>query len=152
MISFRTADIRDFKLLSEMEKKCFNSFDVFKPYQVRRFVKNPAGSIITDVIMLDGTPVGWASYFTRSNSKLIRLYSICISPEYGGHGYAKEYMKGRFETFGRFSAMTLEVRVSNANAIRLYEGLGFLKLKDLPGYYLDDGDGIRMILNLEKRR
>ncbi|MGA2141482.1 MAG: GNAT family N-acetyltransferase, partial [Brevinematales bacterium] len=92
MISFRTADPRDFKLLSEMEKKCFNEFDIFKPHQLRRFVKNPAGSIITDVITLEGAPVGWASYFTRSNSGLIRLYSICVIPEYGGHGYARDYM------------------------------------------------------------
>jgi ribosomal-protein-alanine N-acetyltransferase len=152
MISFRTADPRDFKLLSEMEKKCFNIYDIFKPHQIRRFVKNPAGSIITDVITLDGVPVGWASYFTRSNSKLIRLYSICVIPEYGGHGYARDYMKSRFETFSDYSAMTLEVRASNNNAISLYEGLGFKKKKSLPGYYPDDEHGIRMIKYLEAPR
>ncbi len=144
-LSFRSARLDDFKLVSDLEKKCFNAFDIFKPHQVRRFITNPAGSIITDVITLDGKPIGWASYFTRSNSKLIRLYSICIVPEFGGHGYAREYMKIRFTGLDKYKAMTLEVRVSNSKAIRLYEGLGFKVLKRLLGYYPDDEDGIRMI-------
>jgi ribosomal-protein-alanine N-acetyltransferase len=61
-------------------------------------------------------------------------------------------MQSRFATFRNFSAMTLEVRVSNTNAIKLYEGLGFTKKKNLPGYYPDDEHGIRMIKYLEEQR
>jgi len=149
-LSFRTAGLPDYELISEMEKSCFNSFDIFKPHQLRRFIKNPAGSIITDIITLGYNPIGWASYFTRSNSKLIRLYSICIVPEFGGKGYAREYMKMRFSSLAGFKAMILEVRVSNIKAIHLYEGLGFKLWKRLPGYYPDDEHGIRMIKNLEE--
>jgi ribosomal protein S18 acetylase RimI-like enzyme len=144
-LSFTAAGQDDYKLLIDMEKKCFSPFDIFKPHQVRRFLSNPAGSIITDIIVLDNNPIGWAAYFTRSNSRLIRLYSICIVPEFGGHGYAREYMKLRFTSLGKFKAMTLEVRKSNLRAINLYEGLGFTGWKSLPGYYPDDEDGIRMI-------
>ncbi len=147
-LSYRAAEVRDYPLITGMEKLCFNKYDLFKPHQVRRFLKNPAGTIITDIITLNGEPAGWAAYFTRKNSLLVRLYSICIHPDFGGRGYAREYLKLRFASFRDKRAMTLEVRIKNEKAVRLYEGLGFTILKNLPGYYPDDGDGVRMIKSL----
>lgn len=129
-----------------MEKRCFNQYDLFKPHQVRRFLSDPGRSIITDIILLDNTPIGWAAYFTRKNSRLIRMYSICVHPDHSGKGYPREYLNKRLLLFEKkYSAMILEVRASNGRAIRLYEGLGFKVKKKLPGYYPDDEDGLKMI-------
>jgi len=40
------------------------------------------------------------------------------------------------------------VRTSNDRAIALYEKLGFVKVQELPGYYENGEDGIRMRLRL----
>jgi ribosomal protein S18 acetylase RimI-like enzyme len=149
-LSYRTAKVTDFALIAEMEKLCFNKYDIFKPYQVRRFLKNPVGTIISDIITLGGKPAGWASWFTRKNSDKIRLYSICIHPDFSGKGYAREYLKIRLSSFKDKRAVTLEVRADNKRAIGLYQGLGFSILKKLPGYYLDDGHGLKMIKYLDR--
>lgn len=45
----------------------------------------------------------------------------------------------------------LEVRASNADAIRLYERLGFTQFNVRKAYYSDGEDGIEMMLELEAR-
>ena len=40
--------------------------------------------------------------------------------------------------------MALEVRVDNTVARTLYERLGYALQKPLPGYYEDEGDGLRL--------
>jgi len=144
-LKFRPASIEDIFIIGEIEKRCFSSSDVFKPYQLRHFIKNPNDSILTDVLFLDEKIIGWATYFTRKNSSIIRLYSLCIHPDYSGKGYAFQYMNMRMKSFGSYNAMVLEVRVSNSRAIHLYEKIGFQIYRKLPAYYPDGEDGYRMI-------
>lgn len=147
-LQFRIAHKEDISIIGEIEKKCFNRFDVFKPYQLYHFIRNPNGSIFTDVLLLDDRIIGWATYFTRKNSSIIRLYSLCIDPDYSGKGYAFQYMDMRMKSFRSYNAMVLEVRFSNSRAIRLYEKLGFRIYKKLVSYYPDGENGYRMIRKL----
>ncbi len=148
-LKFRAACREDIVVIGEIEKRCFNRFDIFKPHQLRHFIENPNNSIFTDVLLLGENIVGWATYFTRKNSFLIRLYSLCIHPDYSGRGYAFQYMKKRIEGFcSSYKEMVLEVRVSNIKAIRLYEKLGFQIQRKLISYYPDGENGYRMIRKL----
>jgi ribosomal-protein-alanine N-acetyltransferase len=45
----------------------------------------------------------------------------------------------------------LEVRADNAAARALYAKLGFAESGQLPGYYEDGADGLRLTLDLGKR-
>jgi ribosomal protein S18 acetylase RimI-like enzyme len=46
----------------------------------------------------------------------------------------------------------LEVRLSTRRAVALYRALGYRKLRDLPAYYADGGDAMRMEKTLRRRQ
>lgn len=143
-MNYRNATLSDVLFMVEIEIKSFNEIDRFKIYQIKHFVKNKNKSIITDIVLKDNVPIGWAAYFTRKNSSGARLYTFCIDPALRGNGFGKEYLKLRLEEFKKnYKKITLEVRESNYSAIKLYESLGFKKKKILKDYYLDE-DGIKM--------
>lgn len=144
MLNYRKATTSDLPFMIDIERKSFNEIDRFKIYQIKHFVKNKNKSIITDIILKGSVLIGWAAYFTRKNSSSVRLYTFCIDPAFRGKGFGKEYLKLRLKDLQKnFKKITLEVRVSNSSAIKLYESLGFKKKKTLRNYYLDE-DGIKM--------
>ena len=143
LLSYRKAEKEDFSFIYRYSKECFNTFDYFKTYQIRRFIGNPNGTIITDVIEWNLIPVGWAVYFIKKN--WIRLYAFCMIPECQGRGFGKIYLRKRLETLSEYREIRLEVRTNNFNAIRLYSDLGFQIKKTIKGYYYDFADAYRMV-------
>jgi ribosomal-protein-alanine N-acetyltransferase len=65
----------------------------------------------------------------------LRLLSLVVLPGHRGHGVAAGLLLR-----GRGRTCDLEVRVSNEGAIRLYERVGFRKIRIIPGYYADKED------------
>ena len=65
------------------------------------------------------------------------LANIAVAPTHRGQGVGKLLMEKLHEYAKRFLAerMLLEVRVSNAPAISLYEKLGFVNVGRRPNYY-----------------
>jgi [ribosomal protein S18]-alanine N-acetyltransferase len=144
-VAYRKARPSDFQLIEGFEAGCFNVHDRFKPHQIKHSLLNPNQSIITDIILAGGSQIGWASFFTRSGSSVVRLYTMCILPEFGGKGFARQYLEKRFRTFKNYKRVVLEVRSKNNNAIHLYEKLGFQTVKKIRSYYPDGEDGLKMV-------
>jgi ribosomal-protein-alanine N-acetyltransferase len=68
------------------------------------------------------------------------VMNVAVDPEYQGRGIATRLLERLFEltaSDGR-RGYTLEVRVSNESAIRLYEKLGFERRGIRRGYYTDN--------------
>jgi ribosomal-protein-alanine N-acetyltransferase len=68
------------------------------------------------------------------------VMNVAVAPDYRGRGIATSLMERLFELTagdGR-RGYTLEVRVSNQSAIRLYEKLGFKARGVRRGYYTDN--------------
>jgi [ribosomal protein S18]-alanine N-acetyltransferase len=68
------------------------------------------------------------------------VMNVAVHEEYRGHGIATRLLGRLFELTagdGR-RGYTLEVRVSNSGAIRLYEKLGFVPRGIRRGYYTDN--------------
>ena len=68
------------------------------------------------------------------------VMNVAVAPEYRGRGIATKLLEELFELTagdGR-RGYTLEVRVSNVSAIRLYEKLGFKARGVRRGYYTDN--------------
>jgi ribosomal-protein-alanine N-acetyltransferase len=68
------------------------------------------------------------------------VMNVAVHEEYRGHGIATRLLSRLFELTagdGR-RGYTLEVRVSNSGAIRLYERLGFVPRGIRRGYYTDN--------------
>ena len=65
------------------------------------------------------------------------ITNVMILPEYRRQGIAKQMLKDLLERGRRLGAeeFTLEVRINNTPAIKLYEGLGFVNEGIRPGFY-----------------
>jgi len=83
--------------------------------------------------------------------KVGHIVSIAVRPEYRRRGIGtklmKEAIKKLKEVYG-VKEVYLEVRVSNEPAIRLYEKLGFKKVRRLKYYYLDGEDAWLMAMEV----
>jgi ribosomal-protein-alanine N-acetyltransferase len=68
------------------------------------------------------------------------VMNVAVAPEHRRHGIASDLMERLFEltTGDGRRGYTLEVRVSNEAAIRLYERLGFRARGIRRGYYTDN--------------
>lgn len=92
------------------------------------------------VAVVDGAVAG---YLVASDQAGVwHLLNVCVRPDQRGRGLGERLVR---ELFARTEARaergyTLEVRVSNATAIRLYERLGFVGRGLRPGYYSDNGE------------
>jgi ribosomal-protein-alanine N-acetyltransferase len=68
------------------------------------------------------------------------LMNIAVDPARRRRGIAKALIDAMIEQAGRDANFTLEVRVSNAGAIALYESYGFRSVGTRRGYYSDTGE------------
>jgi ribosomal-protein-alanine N-acetyltransferase len=68
------------------------------------------------------------------------LMNIAVAPEHRRGGVAGQLMRRLFEEGGRKLPFTLEVRVSNQEAIGMYERFGFRSAGVRPRYYHDNGE------------
>jgi ribosomal-protein-alanine N-acetyltransferase len=68
------------------------------------------------------------------------LMNIATDPAHRRHGAARALMAALLERTGEDANITLEVRVSNAAAIALYESYGFRGVGTRKRYYSDTGE------------
>ncbi len=78
-----------------------------------------------------------------NRKKYYRLYSLAISKEYQNQGLAKQLLDYSFEHL-KEKSFSLEVKISNVGAIKLYEKFGFKIKKVLENYY-ETQDGYLMV-------
>lgn len=149
MINYRRATIDDLTKITSIEGICFKEADRFSKKNLQRMLLNPRSSIFTDLILFNNEIIGYAVFLTRKNSKKIRLYSICILPQFSGRGLAKEYLNRRIIDFTRsYSEIILEVRETNLAALKLYKNIGVAVNNKLPNYYPDGETGYKLIKRL----
>jgi [ribosomal protein S18]-alanine N-acetyltransferase len=68
------------------------------------------------------------------------LMNIAVSPDYRRGGVAAQLMRRLFDEAGGVLPFTLEVRVSNQQAIAMYDRFGFRSAGVRPRYYHDNGE------------
>lgn len=94
---------------------------------------------------LEGFVAGTVKSRTRGH-----ISGIAVRPELRGRGLGRGLMRATEEAFRAdgFTRITLEVRPSNAAALRFYEGLGYRKVYRVPEYYFDGEDALVYERNL----
>ncbi|MDN5098834.1 GNAT family N-acetyltransferase [Aliarcobacter butzleri] len=85
--------------------------------------------------------VGYILWLERKN--YYRLYSLAVDSSFQGLGIASRLLEYSFEKL-RNKNFSLEVKIKNIKAIKLYEKYGFKIKKVLKDYY-EDSDGYLMI-------
>lgn len=68
------------------------------------------------------------------------LANVAVAPAWRRRGLGTRLVEAMFEIIGEESAVTLEVRPSNASAIAMYERLGFHSAGLRHHYYPDNGE------------
>lgn len=130
-IEIREMTEADIAAVSVIEEECFSM--PWKPEDFKEMIERDNMTYV--VLLVDGEIAGGAGL--RNVLGDGEITNVAISKKYRGNGYSKPMLE-RLLDIGKnlgCSAFTLEVRVSNEPAIKLYEALGFENAGIRPGFY-----------------
>lgn len=139
---------QDLKALLDLESICFrHSGERFCRRQIRGLLRNPKACLA--VIRHHGVLAGWAVGLLRRHGprrRSGRLYALAVHPAFRGRGLGARLAQDVLRQLHRRGAQTfsLEVRIPNPAARRLYRHLGFQPAGRLPDYYGPGLHGLRM--------
>ena len=149
---FRKALVSDLDELSELEELCFPE----EPWSRQMFLdelNNPMAFFC--VIEEDGRLAAYIVAWIIMPFEC-QIGSIAVHPDRRRQGLAGELLDALFDVCREVSVdeAALEVRVSNAPAIALYEKYGFKKVGVRRNYYQDGEDAYNMVCtgHLNERR
>ena len=136
MIEFRKLKLRDLNAIEEIERTSYPT-----PWSRSMFageLAKPSSICLGAVEAENDELVGYLIISRYVDAW--HVMNIAVAPEYRRRGIARSLMERLFEVTARDArrGYTLEVRVSNEAAIRLYEELGFKTRGIRRGYYTDN--------------
>lgn len=117
--------------VAELEKLCFS--DPWSLQSIRSEIQNPLSFWLVAVdndrvvgYVGSQTVLGWAD-----------MMNLAVTPDYRRMGIGENLVSKLIERLKeeKTTCLTLEVRVSNVSAIRLYNKLGFSEVGRRPNYY-----------------
>lgn len=90
--------------------------------------------------------IAYISLLLHAGTHYLRIYSIAVHPDFRGRKLGQLLMEQTIATAHDCKAakITLEVKVTNTPAIRLYMKNGFIPVGVKPAYYHDGSDAIYM--------
>ena len=134
-VELRRIERRDLEAVDEIEKASYPT-----PWSRAMFAAElqKAGSLSLGAYRDSGELVGYLIVSRYVDAW--HVMNIAVAPDYRRRGIASALLERLFEVTGDDSrrGYTLEVRVSNTEAIRLYERLGFEARGIRRGYYTDN--------------
>jgi [ribosomal protein S18]-alanine N-acetyltransferase len=135
-IDIRALELRDLGAIEEIELSSYPT-----PWSRSMFAGEIAKPSSICIGAFDNEADRLAGYLIVSRYvDAWRVMNIAVSPGYRRHGIASQLLSELFERTADDGqrGYTLEVRVSNADAIRLYEQMGFQSRGVRRGYYTDN--------------
>ncbi len=137
----RCASLSDVDALEALENKAFDG-DRLSRRSLRYYVT--AQTVVMRVMKRDGALAAYSLLAFRKGSKIARLYSIAVDPDFEGRGLGRILLK-TCEKDARAHGcvvLRLEVRVDNKRAIKLYEKNGYRRFDEIEDYYEDGATAI----------
>ena len=117
--------------IAELESICFS--DPWSVNSISSEVENPLSLWL---VAMDGDHlVGYVG--SQSVLGWADMMNLAVSPDYRCQGIGRELVQRLIDQLkaNDVTCLTLEVRASNENAIKLYNSLGFIEVGKRPGYY-----------------
>jgi ribosomal-protein-alanine N-acetyltransferase len=133
-LAVRTLSFSDLPQVIAVERRSFPN-----PWSLAMFVlelSKPSGICLAAVD--DGGIVGFV--ICARYDEAFHVMDIAVDPDHRRAGVASALLDGVIARAGEDANYTLEVRVSNAGAIALYERYGFHGVGTRPRYYADNGE------------
>ena len=145
--TLRPATLQDCQALLEIETRSFTS-DRLKPRQVRYLLTQAKAS--TWVAISEDQIAGYCTVLLPAHPRPARIYSLAVRPAFRGRNLAKALIHQiNSETKEKgYTRIRLEVSTTNMAEQGLYAQLGFRPIAQLPEYYEDGENGIRLQLDL----
>jgi len=137
-VELRALGLSDLRAIEEIERRSYPT-----PWSRSMFAGELAkpSSICLGAFDLDGDSGKLVGYLIVSRYvDAWHVMNIAVDPEHRGRGIATMLLERLFELTAEDArrGYTLEVRISNATAITLYERLGFESRGLRRGYYTDN--------------
>ncbi len=135
-LEFRPLQVRDLNAIEEIEQRAYPT-----PWSRAMFageLAKPSSICLGAFEAEDGTLVGYLIISRYVDAW--HVMNVAVSPEQRRQGIASALLSRLFEQTADEArrGYTLEVRVSNVGAIKLYERLGFRSRGVRRGYYTDN--------------
>jgi|SRR5579871_2136244 [ribosomal protein S18]-alanine N-acetyltransferase len=133
-IDIRTLGLSDLNAIDRIEQRAYNT-----PWSRSMFASELAKGSSISLGAFDGDRlVGYVV-----NSRYVdawHVMNVAVDPDYQRRGIATRLLEHLFDVTrdDQRRGYTLEVRVSNTDAIALYESLGFVRQGLRRGYYTDN--------------
>ncbi len=138
----------DIQKVADLEAACF-----LKPWPLNQIAYEYKGNPCAKVFVAtdsENNILGYIDFMITFNSATIDR--ICVDEKYRGNGIASKLLEKMVEVCKKqkevVEFITLEVRVSNKNAISLYSKNGWQKVVIKPKYYDDGEDALYMIRSI----
>jgi len=131
---------RDLNALRHLEQICFPR-DAWPLWDLIGVLTLP--NVVRLKAVLDDQMIGFIAGDLRTTERLAWIATIGVLPAYRGQGIGSALLQACEERLGDVD-IRLNVRVSNHNAIRLYEKYGYQRIGVWPRYYLDGEDALVM--------
>jgi [ribosomal protein S18]-alanine N-acetyltransferase len=132
--SIRALSYPDLPSVISIERRAFPT-----PWSLSMFVlelSKPSGICLAAV----NDPQMFGYVICARYDEAYHVMNIAVDPTQRRRGVAKALLDGVLDTAGHDANYTLEVRVSNARAIALYERYGFRGVGTRRRYYADNGE------------
>lgn len=141
-LQFRKMCVEDISAVAAIERMVFS-----RPWTERSFAEAVQQDTLFVVVLKKNTIVGYCGMYCSYEEG--EITNVAVMPQVQGHGIGRKMMQFLLRQAGEkgISRVFLEVRISNRNAIHLYENLGFKNCGIRKNFYeLPREDGMVMML------
>ncbi len=138
MIEFEDMRAEHAAKIAEIERQSFAQ--PWSERQIRELADDPRA--IARVRIENGEPVAYYSLYNICGEGYIN--DLAVAPEHRGRGLGNAIMQDMLyaASLAGMTALTLEVRASNAPARALYEKFGFVAKGERKNFYEDKEDAV----------
>lgn len=136
MIEIRPMTKNDLEEVAEIEKACFST--PWSKEALKKEIKNKFARYV--VAKIDGKIIGYGGLWLIIDEG--HITNIAVLKEFRKKDVGSHILEALIEICKKrnISSMTLEVRVSNRSARKLYEKYGFQEVGIRPKYYSDNNE------------
>lgn len=145
--TIRNATVKDSESMDSLNRICLPENYPLVEWRNILTIMTGISTVMHDI---NGKLVGYCLGIAYPHTHSGVIASLAVHPNYRGKGLAKNLLETcicNMKTKDIYT-VTLNVRISNIIAHRLYKKFSFRKHKHIPGYYADGEDAFEMKLNL----
>lgn len=141
LIIKKLSDYNDIQGIVDIENQCFKT-----PWSYGMLAESFDNHCNFWLTMLNGETIGYIGLYNSGD-----ITNVAVMPLYRGLGIADKLIKTVIEYAKSrgIAKLFLEVRISNAIAIKLYEKNGFKQINARKKYYEDGEDALIFCLEVE---